>query len=274
MPFPDLDNIDPRWVDADFRQHPNYVFGDLGVRAFGPRLRDFADVVPDIPDSEFPRLAEEMKQAGGGLTQLVTRICNQKNEGSCVANAFVQAAEIKQAEQFGRDRVVPLSAISLYKRIGSSPNSGAMVDDGIEELTRGGAVPLDTPENRARFGGVVMPHTGFYTKYPAGWEAVAKQFAGHEWYAVRSVTSLITALFKGFPVVVGRQGHSICYCDVVYRNGQLGVVYANSWDYSWGFAAGSMRGGFGLDTLSQVRMSATWAAALRSVVVPPDNPST
>lgn len=268
MPI-DLDTIDPQWIDVDFRQSPNYVFGDLGVRAFGNRLADFADVVADIPEAEWPELAEKMKQAGGGLTQLVTRICNQKQEGSCVGNAFIQAAEIKQAEQFGRDKVVPLSAISLYKRIGSSPQSGAMVDDGIEELSARGAVPLDTPENRTRFGNVVMPHTGFYTPYPPGWEAVAKQFAGHEWYAVRSVASLITALFKGHPVVVGRQGHSICYCDPVYKSGQLSVVYANSWDYPWGFAAGSMRGGFGLDTLSQIRQSASWAATLRSVVVPP-----
>lgn len=266
MPI-DLDSIDPRYIDVDFRRQPEYTFGDLGVRAFGPRLADFADTVPDIPEGEWPALAEQMKAAGGGLTQLVTRIYNQKQEGSCVANAFCQADEIKQAEQFGRDRVVPLSAISLYKRIGSSPNSGAMVDDGIEELTSRGALPLDTPENRARFGDKVMPSTGFYTPYPAGWEAVAKQFSSHEWYAVRSVTSLVTALLKGHPVVVGRQGHSICYCDPVYKNGQLSVVYANSWDYSWGFAAGSMSGGFGLDTLSQIRQSATWAATLRSVVV-------
>lgn len=266
----DLDNIDPAFVDTDFRQWRQYNHGDLGTRAFGPRMADFADVVPDLPESEFPRLAEELKAAGGGLTQLVTRIYNQRNEGSCVANADCQAHEIKQAEQFGRDRVVPLSAISLYKRIGSSPNSGAMIDDGIEEMTSRGVLPLDTPENRARFGDKVMPATGFHTKYPAGWEATAKLFASQEWYAVRTVTSLITALFKGHPVLVGRQGHSICYCDPAYRNGQLGVIYANSWDYTWGFAAGSMRGGFGFDTLSQVRMSAQWAAALRSVVVPPE----
>ena len=266
MPI-DLDNIDPQFIDTDFRQHPQYTFGDLGLKAF-KSYANFADVVPDIPESEWPELAEKMKAAGGGLTQLVTRICNQKQEGSCVANAIIQSHEIKQAEQFGRDKVVHLSAISLYKRIGSSPSSGAMVDDGGEELVSRGAVPLDTLENRTRFGNIVMPHTGFYTPYPSGWEAVAKQFAGHEWYAIRTVNSLITALFKGSPVVVGRQGHSICYCDPVYKNGQLSAIYANSWDYSWGFAAGSMSGGFGLDSLGLIRQSAQWAFALRSVVVP------
>ena len=266
MPI-DLDNIDPQFVDVDFAKQPAYVFGDRGVRAFADAAPNFADVVPDLPESDWPNLAEAARAAGGGLTQMVTRIYNQGREGACVANACSQAHEIKQAEQFGRDKVVPLSAISLYKRIGSSPSSGAMVSDGIEEMLKG-VLPLDTPENRVRFGDKVMPNTNYYAKYPTGWQETAKLFAAHEWYTVRSVASLITALLTGSPVVVGRQGHSICYCDVVYKDGRLSVVYANSWDYSWGFAAGSMRGGFGLDTLSQIRQSSSWAFALRSVTVP------
>lgn len=186
---------------------------------------------------------------------------------NCVANATSQSHEVKQAEQFGLAKVVPLSAISLYKRIGSSPNSGAMVSDGIDEMASRGVLPLDTPENRAKFGDKVMPNTGWSTRYPTGWEAVAQQFKGHEWYVVRSMRSLITALFTGCPVVVGRQGHSICYLDPVYRNGSLGVIYANSWG-DWGFAAGSHPSGFGLDSRSQISMSASWAFALRSVVIP------
>lgn len=265
MPL-DIDNIDPRFVDVDFTKEPRYTFGDLGVRTFG-ECKDFADEVPDIEESQWPALAEQMKSAGGGLTQLVTRIYDQRNEGSCVANATSQAHEVKQAEQYGLNKVVPLSAISLYKRIGRSPNSGAMVSDGIEEMASRGVLPLDTPENRAKFGDKVMPNTGWSTRYPTGWEAVAQQFKGHEWYVVRSVRSLITALFKGCPVVVGRQGHSICYLDPVYRNGSLGVIYANSWG-PWGFAAGRHPSGFGLDSRSQISMSASWAFALRSVVIP------
>lgn len=267
MPL-DLDTIDPQFIDVDFTEWPQYTAGDNGVRAFGTAPPDFADTVPDIPESEWKGLAEQMKAMGGGLTQMVTRIYDQGQEGACVANACSQAHEIKQAEQFGRDRVVPLSAISLYKRIGRSPGSGAMVSDGMEEMTEKGVLPLDTPENRARFGDKVMPNTNFYAKYPPGWEATAKHFSGQEWHAIRSVASLVTALLKGHPVVVGRQGHSICYCDVVYKDGRLCVIYANSWSPRWGFAAGSMPGGFGLDTQNQIRQSASWAFALRSVTVP------
>lgn len=255
--------LDPSLIDVDFPEEPKFTFGDLGVAAFGPpRAVSYGDVAPVYPESQWPQLAAEMKAAGGGASALVTRIYDQKNEGSCVANACSQAHEIVQAAQFGRENVVHLSAISLYKRIGRSPNSGAMVSDGLEEMAERGVLPLDNPENRAKFGAAVMPNTGFRTAYPTGWEAVAKQFAAHEWLIVESVNELISALLNQHPVVVGRSGHSICYCDPVYDGGTLLVKYANSWHENWG------ENGFGYDSLRLIRSSASWAFALRSVVVP------
>lgn len=251
----------PNFVDVDFPADPAFVFGDLGVSAFGPMRATYGETVPVIERSKWPDLYEQAKANGGGASQLVTRIYNQGNEGSCVANACSQAHEIIQAIQNGKDAVVHLSAISLYKRIGSSPNSGAMVSDGLDELASRGVLPLDNPENRAKFGDAVMPATGFYTKFPSGWEAVAKQFAAHEWLIVDSVDELITALFNQHPVVVGRSGHSICYCDPILDGGEWYVKYANSWG-NWGEA------GFGYDSMSKIRASAGWAFALRSVNTP------
>lgn len=177
---------------------------------------------------------------------------------NCVANACAQAHEIIQAKQSGKENVIPLSAISLYKRIGSSAQSGAMVSDGLDEMASRGILPLDTPENRAQFGLACMPATGFRTKYPENWEATAKQFTADEWFIVDNVAELITALLNQHPVVVGRSGHSICYCDPVYKDGSLLVKYANSWG-NWG------ESGFGYDSLRMIRSSASWAFALRSV---------
>jgi hypothetical protein len=246
-------------IDVDFPTRPEFTFGDLGKRAFEPRFESYADVVPVIPESQWPSEAEKIKAAGGGCSALVTRIYDQKNEGSCVANACSQAHEILQAAQNGKANVVHLSAISLYKRIGRSPNSGAMVSDGLDEMAERGVLPLDNPENRAKFGECVMPNTGFRTSYPAGWEAVAKKFAAHEWLIVNTVAELITALIHQHPVVVGRSGHSICYCDPVYDGGSLLVKYANSWSENFG------ENGFGYDSLRLIRSSASWAFALRSV---------
>jgi hypothetical protein len=260
-------DIDDKFLDVDFTQDPNFVFGDLGVRAFDDRCRDYGDVQKILTDDEIDDAIEAMDAAGGGAERLVTRIYNQKSEGSCVANACSQANEVKQALQFGKDRVVPLSAISLYKRIGRSPSSGAMVSDGLEEMAENGILPLDTPENRARFGDCVMPNTGFRTPYPDDWQAVAKKFAGAEWTVVRSVNALLTALCNQHPVVVGRQGHSICYLRPMRKSGRRVVMYANSWG-DWGSAGGDFDKGFGFDSESQIRMSAGWAFALRSVTIP------
>jgi hypothetical protein len=185
--------------------------------------------------------------------------------GNCVANACSQANEIIQALQFGKENVVHLSAMSLYKRIGSGPNSGAMVSDGLDEMQARGVLPLDTPENRAKFGDKVMPNCGWRTPYPDGWEAVAKGFCVVEAFVLRGMSELLTALVNQHPVVVGRAGHSICYCRPVWKSG-YNVVYANSWG-NWGFAAGDFEHGFGLDSSRMVSSSAGWAFAVRSVVV-------
>lgn len=255
--------VDPQAIDIDFPSCPEYVFGNAGRRAFGAgAFASYGDVVPEVPESQWPELAEKLESEGGGLDQLVTRIYDQQREGSCVANACCQSMEILQAKQLGEDEVVHLSAMSVYKFIGRSPQSGATLDDGLEQIANVGAVPLDTPENRAKFGDIVMPNTGWSTPMPPGWQGVAKRFRGTEWFICQSVNQLISALFNGHPVVVGRAGHSIAYCRPVYQSGRLLAKYANSWSEDW------QDGGFGYDSLNYIRQSASWAFALRSVVVP------
>lgn len=253
------DAID-QFLDVDFTTQPEYVFGDLGAALFGSPLQDYATAEEVMTDAEIDAEIERIDQDGGGLDRLVTRIFNQGREGSCVANACAQANQVIQAKQFGRDKVTQLSAISLYDLIGRSASSGAMVSDGLEEMQNVGLLPLDTPENRAKFGEHVMPATGFKKHRRApGWQDVAKQFAGVEALIVRSVNALFTALCNGHPVVVGREGHSIMYARPMRRNSRRVVKYANSWG-EWG------DGGYGYDSESQIRKSASWAFALRTVV--------
>lgn len=256
-----MSDIDDKFLDLDFTIDPNYVFGDLGAAVFASAGPSYEDLYGTLSDAEIRAEIEKIDAEGGGADRLVTRIFNQGREGSCVANACSQAVQIVQARQSGKANVVQLSAISLYKRIGRSPSSGAMVSDGLDELTKRGILPLDTPENRTRFGDAVMPPTGFYTKFPNNWEATAKLFAGCESYVIRSVEGIMTALCNQHPVVVGRQGHSICYTRPMIKNGRRVVKYANSWG-EWG------DNGFGYDSESQIRASAGWAFALRTVVRP------
>ncbi len=245
-----------KWLDIDFSEQPQYVRGDLG-----PGEETFCSVyedsIPVLSDADV-RAAVQAEEQTGGADKLVSRIYNQKQEGSCVANACCQSHEIVQALQYGKDAVVHLSAISLYKRIGRSPGSGAMVSDGLKELSSRGALPLDNEENKAKFLDKVMPNTGFYEKYPADWENTANNFTIVEHHVIRSLEGMKTALVLGHPVVVGRQGHSICYCRLMQKNGRYVVKYANSWG-NWG------DNGFGYDSEGQMRMSAGWAFAVRQV---------
>ena len=259
-------HVDDRWLDLDFTKQPEYMFG---AKDAAP-LRGYTayeDSFEVLSSAEIDAGIDRLSEIGGGADRLVTRIYDQNGEGSCVANACGQAMEITLARQFGKDAVTHLAAISLYKRIGRSPSSGASVADGLDELVERGILPLDNEANRARFGQHVMPNIGYSTRYPEGWQDTALNFRIDEYYIVRSVAGMMTALCNGFPVVVGRQGHSICYVRPFRDGGKRLVYYANSWG-NWGQGLGDFRRGFGVDTERQIGQSSSWAFAVRSVVTP------
>lgn len=257
--------INPAFIDVPFDKQDTYPTGYNGIGTL-PKVTRFKDAVDLIPKTDWKRLADE-KQQQGSVSKLVTRIYNQSNEGSCVGNMAAQMMETRFALEFGKKNVVPISAISMYKQIGSSPNSGANVGDAMQRGLDTGFLPLDTPENRAKFGNMVMPHTGFRTPFPTGWKDTAKQFRYDEYFEIQSVEELVTALLKDFGVGVGRAGHSILYCDVFFDGTTMYILYVNSWG-EWGIAAGDFNYGFGLDSARLFNQSADWCYAARSTVVP------
>lgn len=254
-----------QFEDIEFDKCPEFVHGDNGER-MGATYRAYGDVVQTIPESEWQGLVEQMDEDGGGLERLIVEIKDQKQEGSCTAQAITQAMQILQARQVGKDNVRKLSAMGLYKRIARSAQSGSVISDGIDEAVSRGMVPLDCPENRAIYGDVVMANVGFSKPMPEGWEEVARQFKADEWLSVKGVEQVVTAAIKGHPQVVGRDGHAICYIRPQYRRGVLGFIYPNSWSLKWGEPLAGFEGGFGWDSLSKVKSAARWAFALRSIV--------
>jgi hypothetical protein len=255
----------PDYIDVPFDKQDKYPTGFNGLGVL-PKVTRFKDAVDLIPKTDWKSLADQ-KQSQGSVSKLVTRIFNQGQEGSCVGNMATQMLETRHALEFGKKNVVQLSAISMYKQIGSSPNSGADVGDAMARGLDTGFVPLDNPENRARFGDVVMPHTGFRTPYPANWKETAKNFRYDEYFEIQSVEELVTALLKDFGVGVGRAGHSILYCDVFFDGTTMYILYVNSWG-EWGIAAGDFDYGFGLDSARLFNQSADWCYAARTTVIP------
>lgn len=260
--------IDERWVDVELSKQPEYTFGAIEPNLFA--FSAYQDAVTELPDDIIDDTIDDIEANDTGLEHLITRMMNQGREGSCVAFACTQALQTIIAKELGKSEVIQLSPCSLYKRIGRSASSGATVSDGISEMTKRGILPLDTPANRDEYGAAVMPETGFSTRFPADWEQTAKHFRSLEYHVVTTTRGIWTALCNRCPVIVGREGHSICYTTPIRHRGQWAAQYANSWSTGWGFEDAGFPGGFGVDTINQVRKSANWAVVVRSAVARPD----
>lgn len=261
--------FDPRFVDVDFDAQSRASRRDRGWTGIEPvAFRDagvphYRDVEPLIPDAEWPRLIREYERQWGLIAPHITRIYDQDGEPSCVSNAFCQAHEIVQARTFGHDRVVHLSAISLYKRVGS-PRSGSTLWDNMREMTTRGALPLDNPQNRQRFAHV-FPANGYHTPWPTGWEETARLFQNAEWADIDSLQEFMTALLRGHPVIYARSGHCILAVTPVLRNSTLYCGYVNSWG-RWGAPVNERFDyGMGFDTR---RVMSYGGYALRSIRLP------
>ncbi|GIV50782.1 MAG: hypothetical protein KatS3mg038_1303 [Candidatus Kapaibacterium sp.] len=257
----DGDRFDDIFVDLDFSRVTEYGTGDLG---YGDAVfADYEDSLGVIPEAEWQEHVEELERRNIGCEHLIVHIYNQGRVGSCTSHATCQAMMIAAAVQFGRQRTPILSPISLYKRVARGPNSGSTIEDNVDEAMGRGVLPADVSEQSARFKHV-MPSGDWHARFPQGWEETARQFLLDEVYVCRSVAAVVSALLRGHPVIVGRDGHAICYVRPTYRRGALSVIYANSWG-QWGVGVGPWEYGFGLDSARQLERASTWAVAVRTV---------
>ena len=256
--------IDDQFVDIDFDKQPEFTAGDLGDtpfdRVFG---QNYEDVLGVMNERELREAAERQAEYGG-LEELITRIFDQMREGSCVLNASGAGCQAVQAKTYGKDNVIDLSAISAYKQAARSAQSGTTISKGFEVVKNIGFLPLDTPKNREAFGNAVMPNTGWNERYPADWKNTAKHFQLLEANVIRTMPGLLTSLAREQPVIVGRDGHSICYLTLIWDGRKWKVLYVNSWG-QWGFAAGDFAYGFGADSASKIQASSRWAYSIRAV---------
>lgn len=250
--------IDKRFIDVDFPTQGRPT-GDLGEK-LSLGADKFGDNVKTLSKDELIAIAQDPNYTG--CENLITRVYDQNGDPSCTSNGTCQAHEIKQAQQFGKEHVIALSQLSLYKRVGTA-RSGSSVNENLKELLDVGVLPLDTPENRAKGFQHFGPEAG-YSRYslPSGWQETAKTFRGFEYYDVEGMQQFYTALALNFPVVYGRSGHAICAVRLMYENGKFIRKYVNSWG-SWGTGGGDFDYGFGFD--SERAGGASWAFALRAV---------
>jgi hypothetical protein len=265
-------DFNPAYVDVALEVEAERLGVPPGVTAravFGQCSR-YSDVVELIPETKWREIAETKKIKKAENARLIKWVCNQLNEGSCVGNMWAQKNMYLQARFFGLENVVRVSPISAYKQIGWSSNSGANIFDALKQGSLVGLLPLDTPENRTRFGNHVMPATGFRNPFPDGWNGTAKHFRFDEQYRIRDRKEGFTALLKGDVIGVGRAGHSILYVDLVWddANNRWIVIYINSWG-EWGFKFANLPYGFGADTSRLFDQALDDAFVVRTPRLPP-----
>lgn len=261
-------DIDPKFIDVDFTKEAPVVGRLMGClprqKAYGEAgIPKYKDVEELIPDSEWPKLIERYAAQHGLIAPHITRVYDQDGEPSCVSNAFCQAHEIVQAKMLGKEKVVHLSAINLYERVGSR-SSGSSLDSNMREMTSRGVLPLNNEENKRRFKHTA-PANGYGRAHPSGWEETGKLFQNAEWADIDGLREFMTALLKGQPVIYARSGHCILGVLPVLKGSSLYCGYVNSWGEWGGKLNEQFNYGLGLDSQ---RIMSYGGMALRSIKLP------
>lgn len=254
--------LDERWIDVE---HPadGYIHDDqVSVdEMFGDEFP--AEMV--IPRGEWQKWITSNHAAGFSLTLYNDTINYQAPEHSCVSNATETAIRVTWNKQLGLNHTVKLSPMALYCRVNSRRWGGSNTIANLNEASTRGMVPEDTPENKRRFGDIVAHQNAVYfpaSQLPDGWQDTAKHFRIVRAFRVRTAEQFASALLRGWPVVNGRSGHSICHLELVFRDGRYFSKYADSY--------GTARGDNGYLYDSESKWATNGAWCLVSVTMPDD----
>ena len=210
----------------------------------GSQFPVFEDIERPIPRNEWEGIIAERAP----LRPLVQRIKEQQY-GSCASHATTQAFEIAWCMAYGVEDWIEFSPMAIYPHVSSRANSGSTIGDNMRYITQSGLVPVPGGEPFLERAGIpiyVRGENDYYGRFPSGWQDTAKHFRAAEVFDVASVEGLVTGLLMGFPAVVGRSGHAICYVDPMMDGNRLSFRYANSWSPQWG------DDGFGIDQESAI----------------------
>lgn len=225
------------WLDVDFaKEHPERLgvielpepFRAQAIAA-AANVRTLPGFKP-IPKSEWAAWVARFP-----VTRLAKSIRNttEQTMGSCVGHACANEIEAGCYHMGGDWLFRRISGMSMYKRIGRSPNSGAYIPDAADEIFSRGILPVT---------GEPYPHTfdqdsGWSTPLPSGWEDT-----GRLWKAVVYSTDDEEA---GFRVgmdwrlyrQIGRSSHSLGAGGVTKKSQTSATWlwwYENSWGDDWG----------------------------------------
>lgn len=182
-------------------------------------------------DKALERMANRQRRDDSTFTE------NQGAPSSCTGMAAAKAAEITRRRRFGLQYEVRFSGLGLYTQIlGVTRDSGATIKQAMDVLCNVGPLPLDTPENKARFGAHTYPMNAWGHPLPQGFQSTANLFRGDKFAVVRGLDEIYSAAANDYVVLVGRDGHCIPYYDIAWsqRYDEPFLVLKNSYGIEWG----------------------------------------
>jgi len=160
------------------------------------------------------------------------RHISEQPMGSCVGHSCGNIVEAGCYTMAGDLFFRKLSFISMYKRIGRSPNSGAYVGDSADEIFERGILPADGERD---IDGSPYLHThqvqgGFYDDLPSGWEQTAKAWRASLYRATTDEAVFRVLMDCRLGLHIARSRHALRLGGYTGRS----WWYENSWGDDWG----------------------------------------
>jgi hypothetical protein len=263
--------VDPKLIDVTFQPD--------GMRADGYSESDlFAAGAVNFPSSlmipkgewdDWIAKNDENKSSGWDFS---ARQTHQGSSHECVAHAATQCFEIAYNRQFSGIKYAFFgSPVGTYTRLtGGRQWGGSNVDDSLREMTARGVIPEhDGPDWLGGKGGQAKrfkvtihqtagrsedhwPTKGWITEsgFPEGWEETARHFRVLEAFYIGNSQQHFSALLRGYAIVNGRSGHSICHCKAVKSNGRYLSMYRDSYFADRYDSEGMTGGGYAIASVT------------------------
>jgi hypothetical protein len=199
-------------------------------------IQEYGDVFRDeslIPRKEWPDLIADMEREKSRLSDIAIfagiKTKDQNGTNFCHANSPALAVEILRAVQ-GLE-YVELSPGFLGSLVTGGRNVGAWIIDDLKAAREHGFAPAS-----------MVPMNFVGLDFRAGAREEAKKYKVEEWIDFprardgKAFDRLMTALFRRIPVCTAHNwwSHAVTAFDPVYKNGQFGVRFRNSWGKNYG----------------------------------------
>jgi len=241
--FPDSD-LD--WSPTNDTGYPDRLAAmDTPEALRGLGAREFPDHLL-IDPSDWKDAARQNDTHKTWAEDYRNRFTNQAPTHECTCHALAQNFEIAwNRQRAGKGSPIWVSPLSVYSEANTRQWGGSSMQRTVGICIARGFLPEHRGPNGVTEQKDKFPHTLHCTsgndneaggpwvpvsRFPSGWQATSKHLKADEVINPRSYEQVISLLLNGIAVSVGRSGHAIPYVKVVWRNGQLAAMYADSYN--------------------------------------------